>query len=226
MVAPSASDLSNRQAWQECLDQARQNMRDAPASHRLLIEVAAQHPLIDGTDPGPEFRARLDRGAELAIAALSAGWTVSVYVPGSRHQDGGRQDLVSLSSAGCEYLRSRLPEQVSLHGDGLNERYLPGLGVYGSSDECFVSASFFRDGHFHRILAVVSPQQAARKLLYYYAFGIAPELHTAPVDEPHHNLIGELWDTIPTILATDPSELGPDSPLSRKLRSVRKPDLH
>lgn len=50
--------LFNR--WHDKLHTAIDNMNAAVSNENVLIEVAAQHPLIDGTTPNNEFMARLD----------------------------------------------------------------------------------------------------------------------------------------------------------------------
>jgi hypothetical protein len=120
-----------------------------------LIEVSAQHPLVGGTRPDEEFGVRLERGKELRDELMGRGFRVELYVPGSRHKHDGVPDLVSLSSAGTSYLiDSGIPSEV-IHGDDLNERYKGAAGVYGSADECFVAASYFKDGEFGLLASVL-----------------------------------------------------------------------
>ncbi|MFT4215175.1 MAG: hypothetical protein QM622_10430 [Microbacterium sp.] len=208
--------------WRQQADSARHQMRSTVASRRVLIEVAAQHPLKDGLSPGAEFQARLDRAVELVLYYATRGWTVEVYVPGSRHRSNGVADKVSLSHAGTEYLKPLLPADVSLHGDDLNDIYLGETGVYGSADECFVTASYFKDGQFEQVIVVLSPQQLARKLLHYLAFGIEPLLHTAPVSEPFHDIVTELMFSVPEVLDVDPTAQGPESAAAQRLRQERR----
>lgn len=209
--------------WAAQATLAREAMLSSPSTRRALIEVAAQHPLVENTVPGEEFSARLDRGVELAKELTQEGWAVSMYVPGSRHQEGSSVDSISLSEAGTAYLRSRVPHGVSVHGDDLNDRYLPDSGVFGSADECFVTAEFFREGSFERLLAIVSPQQLPRKLLHYIAFGVEPLLHTAPVRQPYHRIVHELTISVPEVLTQDPRAQGPNSPIAARLRKSRRP---
>lgn len=212
-----------RDWWRERQISARRAMESAPPTGRTLIEVAAQHPLVEGTLPGTEFTIRLNVGIALAESLVAQGWEVSIYVPGSRHREGAHVDALSLSTAGTTYLNGRLPEGVAVYGDDANARYLPEAGVYGSADECFVTARLFRDGHYQSLHAVVSPQQLPRKMLHYLAFGVEPLMHTAPVSNPYHNMLDELFEAIPAVLALDPTAHGPDSEISRTLRSQRRP---
>ena len=217
------TETFDAQWWRERLIQARSAMAAAPRTGRALVEIAAQHPLRDGVQPNLEFLERLNRGVEIVQRLLADGWTVEVYVPGSRHRGAdGAPDRISLSAAGTEYLRPLLTGAVLLHGEDLNQRYKAQDGVYGSADECFVTAQFYRDGGFEGLHAVVSPQQLPRKMLHYLAFGVEPMLHTAPVANPFHNIIEELFVDIPRVLHTDPSVQGPNSELARRLRTERE----
>lgn len=208
--------------WRTRSREARKRMSEAPSSRTVLIEVAAQHPLRRDGTPGVEFAARLDRGAELARQRAMTGWTVEIYVPGSRHRDGCVEDPVSLSRAGTTYLRELVSDSVRLRGEDLNEKYLADEGVYGSADECFVSASHFMDAGFQELLSVVSPQQLPRKMLHYIAFGVEPLMFTAPVREPFHDLVFELTDAIPEVLFTDAFARS-NSLAARRLRAARRP---
>jgi len=72
----------------------------------VLIEVAAQHPLIDGVTPGAEFAERLRCSLDLFRRFTAEGTDVEIYVPGSRLMDEGVEDKISLSAAGCAFLRA------------------------------------------------------------------------------------------------------------------------
>ena len=80
--------------WQDKLHTAIGNMNDVASNESVLIEVAAQHPLIDGTTPNSEFAARLDESIELLN---KIGSNAHIYVPGSRHSYNGIDDKISLS---------------------------------------------------------------------------------------------------------------------------------
>lgn len=189
----------------------------------VLIEVAAQHPLIDRTRPNDEFAARLARGVELAHTFKGAGLVVEVYVPGSRHMHHGVSDHISLSSAGTAYLVDAGLPRSMLHGDDLNDRYKGDAGVYGSADECFVAASYFKDNNFGALASVVSPVQLMRKMLHYIEFGVLPLAYTAPTESTHHSYIEEIFEAIPYVLAVDHDLQGPESIMAQKLRYERKP---
>ena len=70
------------------------------AASRILIEVAAQHPLIDGCEPNDEFRARLDKAIEYYNRYKDKVSEIRFYIPGSLHE----MDAISLSEAGKDYL--------------------------------------------------------------------------------------------------------------------------
>jgi hypothetical protein len=190
---------------------------------KVLIEVAAQHPLIDGRLPGEEFAQALLLGKQLFNRLRRMGNTVEIYVPGSLHKDHGVADQVSLSTAGRNFLLARRVPSNSIRGDSLNERYKGAAGVYCSADECFVAASYFRDGGFGRLIMVVSPMQLFRKVLHYIAFGVIPESHATSVVSTFHNPIDEAFSAIPTVLLLDPTQQSPDSELATIYRSERKP---
>ena len=52
--------------------------------NKVLIEVAAQHPLINGK-PGEEFEHRLKKGIQIYNAEKEKGNNPIIYVPGSLH---------------------------------------------------------------------------------------------------------------------------------------------
>lgn len=213
-----------QEQWRHRYAEARAFMRSRHYVQRALIEVAAQHPLSPEGTPGIEFRARLDRSLNLFRNLRDQGLDVEIYVPGSRHRSAGHDDPVSLSSAGCTYLRDLGIPAVYLHGDDLNERYKGDAGVYGSADECFVAAGYFVDANFGRLFSVLSPNQMLRKTLHYLAFGVVPLNVTAPVDEPFHDFLYELFEAMPEVLLIDNSLQGDDSTGARRLRSERKPE--
>lgn len=85
------------------LNEARDAMAQIQENDGLLIEVAAQHPLIDGVYPNPEFSARLDATIKRYELERENGETVKIYVSGSCHMQNGVADRIYLSEAGCDY---------------------------------------------------------------------------------------------------------------------------
>lgn len=192
-----------RRYWDSQFVAARRFMEDRRARDSALIEVAAQHPLVNGDQPGSEFAARLDRGAALFRDLAGEFKTVEVYIPGSRHTFDGLADDVSLSYAGSKYLQDAgIPSHV-LHGEDLNIAYKGDAGVYNSADECFVAASYYKDGEFGRLISVVSPAQLFRKVLHYASFGVLPMCFTVPTEPQFHDYVAEAFDNIPYVLLLD-----------------------
>ncbi|WP_433065604.1 hypothetical protein [Dactylosporangium sp. CS-033363] len=214
---------AQQEQWRERYEAARAAMRARRGTPGALIEVAAQHPLAGGVTPGVEFAARLERGAELYRQLRAGGERVEVYVPGSRHRAGEVDDAVSLSAAGTRYLREAGLPAADLHGDDLNARYKGAEGVFGSADECFVAARYFLDAGFGRLYSVCSPSQLMRKTLHYIAFGVVPLNVTAPVDEPFHDYLYELFEAVPHVLGVDGTLQGPGSREAERLRRERRP---
>ncbi len=187
-----------------------------------LIEIAAQHPL-NGDQPGEEFKKRLDFGFRLFQELSKAGCIVKIYVPGSKHMFKGTIDTLSLSEAGQNYLRSLGLADDCIFGDKENIEYMGTNGVYNSCDECFVSASLFKDNGFGQLHCVCAPNQALRKQLFYLNFKVIPLIHTVPNQSMFHQFTDELFDSIPTVLYRYPNWSIPECPLFHKSRSERKP---
>ena len=225
MIANSAaSDISRAQEeWSRKYHEARALMEERCRIPSVLIEVAAQHPLVGGLYPNAEFRARLDRAVQIYGEYRSRGMSAEFYVPGSRHVDEGWPDQVSLSHAGLEYLLKQGIPLEQLHGDDLNARYRGDDGVYGPADECFVAASYFKDQGFGAMATVLAPAQLPRKMVHYIHFGVIPLAFTAPTDDPHHDLVHELFVAVPHALLAAGIAPDPESGLSRALRAKPRP---
>ena len=165
----------------------------------ILIEVAAQHPLKDGRYPAEEFQTRLDLGIKL-YKELSGKENVKFYIPGSRHQENGKADLVSLSEAGKNYLVSQGIPPENIFADDANNEIMGEKGVYNSTDECYVSCKLFEKYNFKELHLVCSPNQMMRKMLCYIDFGYFPNIHTASYEKMYHNPINEIFECIPKVL--------------------------
>jgi hypothetical protein len=212
-----------RHYWDSQLGVAKDFMMLRSHRKSALIEIAAQHPLIDGRKPGAEFVARLDRGIQLYRSLQEGGMTVEIYVPGSRHVHNGRADEISLSDSGVAYLQAQgVPYQI-LHGEDLNITYKADAGVYGSADECYVAASYFKDKGFGRFVSIASPAQVMRKALHYIAFGVLPLCYAEPAETMFHNYIEEAFDKIPYVLLGDHDLQSPNSAEAAALRDERRP---
>ncbi|WP_316763081.1 hypothetical protein [Streptomyces herbicida] len=212
-----------RTAWEESLQRAKSLMTERSGTPRVLIEVAAQHPLVGGVHPNEEFEARLNRGYELYTQFLESGQEVELYVPGSRHMFHGHPDKISLSAAGTTYLVARGIPAAHVHGDDLNHRYKGDDGVYNSADECFVAASHFKDANFGTLVSVLSPGQLHRKMLHYIHFGVLPLAYTAPTVSAFHDYVHEALVELPHVLYDDPGLQAPDSAKANRLRARRRP---
>ena len=155
--------------------------------------------LKDGKYPAEEFHVRLNLGIKL-YKELSNSQTVKFYIPGSRHQENGRADLVSLSEAGRNYLISKGIPQENIFADDANYEIMGEKGVYNSADECYVSCKLFEKYHFKELHCVCSPNQMMRKMLCYIDFGYFPNIHTASYEKMYHNPINEIFECIPKVL--------------------------
>jgi hypothetical protein len=215
------------QRWQQKMAMARAAVAARQGTARILIEVAAQHPLIDGVIPGEEFAERLRFSVDLFQQFAAKGAAVEIYVPGSRLMDNGVEDKVSLSAAGCTFLQSNGVPDRALHGDDLNDRYKGPTasqpGVCCSADECYVAACYWRDGGFGRLVSIVSVGQMHRKLLHFVEFGVYPFMYTMPTFVIAHDPIHEATQMIPGVLYNDPDLQGPNSKEAIAFRRARLP---
>jgi hypothetical protein len=211
-----------RAAWDKKLEQARALMAARRGRPRALIEVAAQHPLVAGVRPNEEFEARLNRAHELYTELTTHGIDVELYVPGSCHMFHGIADKISLSQAGSDYFIASGISAAHIRGEELNHRYKGDDGVYNSADECFVTASYFKDGDFGTLITVLAPGQLHRKMLHYIHFGVLPLPHTAPTTTSFHNYVHEAFVELPHVLFEDPDLQAPGSPKANRLRAERR----
>lgn len=214
--APLLSDRTASalyQHWTALYDQAKAAMAARSAAPGILIEVAAQHPLVDGRAPNEEFSKRLTLAAELYFSQRPLQ-PVKLYVPGSLHTP----DQIPLSQAGKDFLLSLGVAEEDIFAEEANRNYKGEEGVYNSTDECFVASSLFRDlgyGHLH---CVCSSAQMMRKALSYIQFGFVPYFHTVSCDRMYHSYVDEVFRYIPILLdgTAFPAE-------ADRLRRLRKP---
>lgn len=152
---------------------------------KVLIEVAAQHPLREGKFPGEEYTKRLDIAYELMSE------DVYIYLPGSLHTP----DEIPLSEAGKEYLlKLGVPKERIITTDD---------EVYNSTDECKVASRVLIDNDFAEIICVCSPAQLMRKALSYISFGVYPSFRIASCDELFHSYVEEATRNIPILIHGD-----------------------
>lgn len=213
----------NRKQWEEKYENAKQFMALRKDKKSILIEIAAQHPLVDGFYPNEEFAERLLLGKRLYEKRKKEGYDVAIYVPGSRHMHEGIADKIALGEAGKRFLlKNKVPANI-VHGEDLGSKYKGEKGVYNSADECFVAASYFKDGDFGQLYSILSPLQIYRKALHYIWFGVLPLFYTAPTAQTFHNYIKEVYELIPYIRDQDPSVQDEDSYYGNLWRHERKP---
>ena len=166
-------------------------------SNKVLIEIAAIHPLINGDKPSEEFISRLDKGIKLYHKEKENGNEVIIFVPGSTHfimKDGVKQvDLIPLAEAGKNYLLEHGIPEEDIRANDANIKYQGKRGTYNSGDECLVACKIFNDENCGRLISLVSPGQAFRKAMFYIEFGVYPELYAIPLDKTAHNYIGETF---------------------------------
>ena len=219
-----------RTAWELKREEAIRNIKriqyDASFSG-TLIEVAAQHPLIDGMKPNQEFSARLDEAIRLYHLFKENG-TVKIYVPGSRHsfidQDGNRtNDKISLSEAGKIYLIQKGIPQTDIFAEEMNNKYMGSNGVYNSLDECYVSSQIFRDYRFREMICVCSPIQVMRKTFAYIQFSIIPKCYSVPSDNMYHDPVSEYFSSLESVVYGDCDWQNPESEVYQQSRASRLP---
>lgn len=198
--------MANRQQslrhniWKTKIKKAKLNTKKAKTNNKILIEVAAQHPLINGKKPNKEFEERLLLGIKLYKEYKKKGKEVYIYVPGSLHTYRGKTDKITLSEAGTNYLISKRIPKKYMFGDETNIKYTNGKGVYHSEGECIVAVKLFNDLKASELHCVCSPAQMMRKVLKYIDLGYIPYVHTVSCDEMFHDYVDELFVAIPTLL--------------------------
>lgn len=184
-----------------------------------LIEIAAQHPLKDGKTPDTAYRQRLDFGIDLYEKLKAQGHHVEIYVPGSIHIP----DTVSLSAAGITYLKeSGRIDETDILDEEINQEYKGEDGVYNSADECYVAAEIYKDGEYTDLHCVCSANQMLRKKLFYFRFGVIPQMWALP-DDSFHNDIGEIFESIPDVLLNDADWQKKESRHFTRTREERMP---
>ena len=217
-------DVHAETYWQERYRAANKTMEDRRDQYDFaLIEVAAQHPLKRRQLPGEEFKRRLDTAIRVYEELQEDGIDAHFYVPGSRHCHNGVADKVSLSHAGKTYLMEHgIPEEL-IFGDDANEKYKGEDGVYNSADECYVASRLFLEGEYDRLICVCSPNQILRKTLFYVEFGVLPQCYGIPAEHLYHNVLDELFHSLPRVLYRDHSWQDPNGEAFGYFREQRKP---
>lgn len=189
--------------WKDLYDEAFVYTKQLQVSNGILIEVAAQHPLVDKKYPNTEFTKRLATAAEKYIIWTHQGYKVAIYVPGSKHVHNGVEDAISLSEAGTKYLLDYGINKDDIYGDAENKKYTDGRGVYNTEDECFVATQLFKDLGFGKLVSICSPAQLMRKQFAYIKYGIITEMYSVPYKYMFHNYVDEYFKEIPAFLEND-----------------------
>ena len=211
--------------WKRMYANAQNNMKSRKHKEGILIEVAAQHPLLDGYKPNEEFEKRLLLAYNLFKEKTKLSDKVYIYVPGSIHMDNGIIDKISLSEAGKNFLVNLgIPEKY-IFADNMNTKYKGTEGVYNSTDECYVASKVFEQLDAKELHCVCSSGQMMRKVLSYIYFGYIPYMHTVSCDEMYHDYIDEIFRNIP-ILLRDNNALQYKSVEAHRLRKLRKPYMN
>lgn len=195
-------------------------------SKKVLIEIAAQHPLKDGKEPGVEFESRLLRAIELYKKEIEKGNEVVFYIPGSRHYITNKvgekiQDLIPLAESGKRYLIAQGISEEIIRAEDSNIKYKGKEGVYNSGDECYVASKIYEDEDCDKLISVVSPVQVFRKGMFYNQFGIQPQIYSVPVENTFHNYIGEMFWSLYVTTFIDHDWQGDNSFLSVLTRIER-----
>ena len=219
MRSPSLEDARN--LWEERYQEAERQMNQQRVRYteKILIEIAAQHPLKDGRFPDTAFAERLETGIELYERLTNQGKAVHIYVPGSIHIP----DTVSLSSAGIRYLKeSGRVDPAHILDEDVNQKYKGEDGVYNSADECYVASEIYRDGKYTDVYCICSANQMLRKKLFYYWFYVIPHMIAVP-DDSFHSDIYEIFESIPDVLLNDHDWQDSNSRQFIRTRKERKP---
>ena len=215
--------------WIDRQNIAEKNMKKHQIYKDILIEVASQHPLNSDGTPLDEFAKRLDYAYELYSKLQEKrkedGITrnIKIYVPGSLHLYEGIPDKNSLSEAGKNYLIQKGMSESDILADDYNQKYKGDKGVYNSADECYVASQTFLNERYGVIYAVCSPNQLARKQLFYIACGVLPHFYTVPTDNMAHDSVVELIEKVPNVIYKDHDWQGEDSIYAKMSREERQP---
>ena len=206
--------------WIDKRETAKRFMQKRIKLNKILIEVAAQHPLNLGEFPNEEFQKRLD--VAIQLCKENGEEKVWFYVPGSRHKYNGAEDKISLSEAGKNYLVEHGIDENHIYADDTNIKYKGEQGVYNSADESYVASCIFKDDDFGRMICVCSPYQTMRKSFYYLEFGLIPECHGVPCKNMFHDPISEYFGSLHHTVLEDHNWQDEDSEAARKSRIDRK----
>lgn len=212
--------LEEYKTWENYYKKALTNTHDILYDNSragTLIEVSAQHPLVNGQEPNEEYKARLDKAAELYYLMKKDNREVKLYTTGSRHVYNGITDKVSLSTAGRRYLCEQGINPSDIYAEEVEYKYIQESGIYCSEDECKAAYKLFCVINYQKLICVCSPIQLMRKYLYYIKLGIAPDMISVPCENMFHDPIEEIFVNIPKVIYNNVSEI-------EKVRKGRIPE--
>lgn len=138
----------------------------ANKSEKVLIEVSAQHPLIEGMYPNEEFLRRLNMAVNIFHHPVYSILNdcidknkMYIFVPGSRHRYEDGEDKISLAEAGVTWLRDNIScyyHDRMIGGDNVNDYLTNGRGIYNSEDECKATVALFEELDVGRLICICS----------------------------------------------------------------------
>jgi len=151
----------------------RRSRENDPSATTTLLIVAAQHPLVNGRTPGPEFEKRLEAAAADYRQITEAHGKAEFFLPGNRHADDkvGPPDSVALyDAAGLWLVDQGIPTAV-LHGKDWIDAYRP-QGIYSGAEEISTSSDGFKaNPRFRNAIYYCSPAQESRARMFALANG-------------------------------------------------------
>ena len=213
-----------KEKWKNYFLIAEDNMK-SKTGKKVLIECAAQHPLVNGEFPATEFENRLKFSYELYKKYSEEGFDVKIYVPGSRHKFNGISDKISLSLAGKKYLTNLGVSSSDIYSVQKNFEYKGFVGVYNSADECYVASRIFKSEGFDKLISIGSPAQMYRKTLFYVKNGVLPLNFSVPAESMFHSYYCEIFNDIPRVIENDDDCQNSDSQIAVSSRNERCPYL-
>lgn len=165
----------------ERVAQLRRNRADSPTADTSLIIPAAQHPLIYGKTPNPEFEARLSAALAEYQKKVENGGKAEFFLTGNRHHDSvsGETDNVALYDASGLWLMQHGVHAGALHGKDWLDLYKQ--QQYNGAAEVKVTALGFADNdRFSEAIYVSSPGQQERASMYALAYEIPLDIVVPP----------------------------------------------
>ena len=202
--------LEEYKTWKSYYEKALVHTREVLHDNSkagTLIEVSAQHPLVNGQEPNEEYKARLNKAIELYHLLKKDGVRVKIYTTGSRHTCNGVADTVSLSMAGEQYLLKQGINPSDIYAEEVEHTYMQESGIYCSEDECKATHKLFCGTNYQKLICICSPVQLMRKYLYYIKLGIAPDMVSVPCEDMFHDPIEEIFVNIPKVIYNDMPEI-------------------